>query len=400
MLSLSKTTRPVAFVATAGIGLALFGGGVAFAAGQFNPVRSDGTIHACMSNSTNVVRILQAGHACHNDETPFTFNQRGRTGASGARGADGADGAAGAQGPAGSHGADGAAGQAGPQGSPGARGADGAAGPTGARGGDGAAGAQGPAGARGANGADGAVGAQGATGAQGSQGPSGAQGAQGPAGAQGTNGADAKYVGAHWGVIDRNVIGNGNADLRSGPYSNGQQPPLGQGSLGLRTGSGSDATSFGNEIDFRDQPVSNLSQVGFSVFRTNEDASIAADNMPGIAIEVDPNSGIPNAPRYTTLKFLPKGTAGNSWSSIDATSSEAGSWGLTGSYYANTPCAINGSRCSFATAKALLGQNAKILTIAVSKGRDWAFSGAVDALRINDTTYDFEPFGVYARAAS
>jgi hypothetical protein len=33
----------------------------------------------------------------------------------------------------------------------------------------------------------------------------------------------------------------------------------------------------------------------------------------------------------------------------------------------------------------------------VTKGRDYAFSGAVDALRINNQVFDFEPFGVYTR---
>ena len=32
--------------------------------------------------------------------------------------------------------------------------------------------------------------------------------------------------------------------------------------------------------------------------------------------------------------------------------------------------------------------------MSIIKGRDYAFSGAVDKLVINDTTYDFEPFGV------
>ena len=38
--------------------------------------------------------------------------------------------------------------------------------------------------------------------------------------------------------------------------------------------------------------------------------------------------------------------------------------------------------------------NATLYTVQISKGRDWAFSGAVDALQINNAVYDFEPFGV------
>jgi hypothetical protein len=40
------------------------------------------------------------------------------------------------------------------------------------------------------------------------------------------------------------------------------------------------------------------------------------------------------------------------------------------------------------------GTGATIYTAQVTKGRDYAFQGAVDGLRINGTTYDFEPFGV------
>ena len=38
--------------------------------------------------------------------------------------------------------------------------------------------------------------------------------------------------------------------------------------------------------------------------------------------------------------------------------------------------------------------DATILTVQITKGKDYAFSGAVDKLVINDKTYDFEPFGV------
>jgi hypothetical protein len=35
-----------------------------------------------------------------------------------------------------------------------------------------------------------------------------------------------------------------------------------------------------------------------------------------------------------------------------------------------------------------------ILSVQVGKGRDFAFSGAVDSLVINNEKFDFEPFGV------
>jgi len=41
---------------------------------------------------------------------------------------------------------------------------------------------------------------------------------------------------------------------------------------------------------------------------------------------------------------------------------------------------------------------ALIGTVGISKGTDFAFSGAVDALQINDVVYDFEPNGVFETA--
>ena len=45
------------------------------------------------------------------------------------------------------------------------------------------------------------------------------------------------------------------------------------------------------------------------------------------------------------------------------------------------------------------GEPARILTVAIAKGRDYEWSGAVDGLRINSTVFDFEETGVFARDA-
>ena len=71
----------------------------------------------------------------------------------------------------------------------------------------------------------------------------------------------------------------------------------------------------------------------------------------------------------------------------------------------NERCGINGARCTFAEIKSYLAANndaaqgpAKVgFSVAVGKGRDYASSGAVDVLRINNQVFDFEPFGVYTR---
>ena len=179
------------------------------------------------------------------------------------------------------------------------------------------------------------------------------------------------------------------------------RPAFGVGSLGLTVGE-TEKASFGNEVDFIGDDVSALNQVGFRVFTTQENTKAAppgTPNMPGIAFEIDPNGAGGTTTNFSSLTWNPAtNTAPNVWSAyIDATTS--GFWGLTGAQFNSPPtaanCGQNGPRCSFADVQAFLatGTGAKILTAAVGKGRDFAWSGAVDGLRINDIVYDFEPFG-------
>jgi len=56
--------------------------------------------------------------------------------------------------------------------------------------------------------------------------------------------------------------------------------------------------------------------------------------------------------------------------------------------------------CQFSDLVAQMGANARVsFSLAVTKGRDNEFTGAVDAVRVNDAVYDFEPEGVFARHA-
>ena len=245
-------------------------------------------------------------------------------------------------------------------------------------------------------------GAKGATGPKGTAGLPGAKGDNGTNGVDGKDGKsgkDATYVGGHWGVVHRNVIGNGDADLAGSTVA----PPMGQGALNLRTGSASDKAAFGNETDFVGTKVSELSAIGYSVFTTGENNTLAVNNMPSITFEIDPN--VTGSGNYTSLVYAPNNSAANKWTTIDAKADSGKHWGLTGSFFNAQPdrCGINGSRCTFDEVMAYLSANndsdqgdAKVLTAQITKGRDFAFSGAVDALVIGDTTYDFEPLGVYA----
>ncbi len=216
-------------------------------------------------------------------------------------------------------------------------------------------------------------------------------------------------VGAKWGIITRNTIGSAVADLRTGPYGSfgvtggSAKPPFGIGSLGIQVSD--DATtqsppaekaSYGNEVDFFGQQVANLNQVGFRVFQTGENVAISPSNMPNISLEIDPNVGATN---YTTMIWVPDpAPVTNRWSGF-INAATTGDWYFTGTAGTITGC-NQSSFCSLSAAKAALVANqngdgpATIDTVAVTKGRDNAWVGAVDGLRINSKTYNFEPYGV------
>ena len=75
---------------------------------------------------------------------------------------------------------------------------------------------------------------------------------------------------------------------------------------------------------------------------------------------------------------------------MDASTAEQ--WFLTGAAGTASGC-TQGNKCTLAEVEAFYA-NASLVTVQFVKGRDFAFSGAVDNLIINDTAYDFEPFGV------
>jgi hypothetical protein len=213
----------------------------------------------------------------------------------------------------------------------------------------------------------------------------------------------------HWGIITRNTIGSPVADLRTGPYGSFghsgafSTPPRGQGSLGIEVSDNSttqsppsEKVSFGNEVDFLGDLVSDLNRVGFNVFQTGENANPNPRNMPNITLEINPHVA---GSAYTSMVWVPDASPHlNAWSGpIDATTT--GNWYFTGTVGTTTGCDQT-LTCSFSDAKAALVTDndgsgaARIYTVAVTKGRDRAWVGAVDALRINDTIYNFEPSGV------
>ena len=200
------------------------------------------------------------------------------------------------------------------------------------------------------------------------------------------------YTGAEWGIVDRNTNGNGDAFLRAGPSSGNfgvtQNPPLGVGSLGLRTGSSTDKAVFGNQTDFAEDQLSGISTVKYSVFTTGENRARSPENLPNMQFEVDPN-GPGTAGGYSTLTFVPE-AQDPGWHEIDASTAQR--WYYTGGFGTTSGCNQT-TYCTLDEAKTAAPE-ATIYTVQVSKGSDHAFSGAVDALTLNTTTYDFEPMGV------
>lgn len=246
-------------------------------------------------------------------------------------------------------------------------------------------------------------------GARGPKGAKGQRGKEGPQGPQGPAGDPATYNGPNWGLIDRNTIAAGMAELRAGPvFGTGaaQKPPLGVGSVGLQTPSGNDKVAFGNQVDFAGDPVSGLDRISYSYFVTGEDLASDPGNLPNISIEIDPSVADRN---YTSMNYNPPDAPpiAQGWIDDDAAANdgdESGWWFSNGLVAAATGCS-QASFCSLEEAKQALvanndgGPAASISSIAVTKGRDFEFEGAVDALQINDTIYDFEPFGVNEVAA-
>jgi hypothetical protein len=231
-------------------------------------------------------------------------------------------------------------------------------------------------------------------GAPGAPGAPGTPGAPGPAG---QSGKDATSSSGNWGVQSRNVIGSPDIDLRDGPAT----PPLGKGSLKFLVGSNAEKAAYGNEQDFFGQPVSGLTAVGFRVYTTGENNVAGSPNMPSIVFEIDPNLTA-SATNFSSLVFVPNNSASNQWSPyIDATQAGSGFWFMTGAAGTATGCNQT-TTCTFAAMQTKLtdgGDEATILTLGVTKGRDFAWQGAIDGLRINSQVFDFEATGVTAGAA-
>jgi hypothetical protein len=211
-------------------------------------------------------------------------------------------------------------------------------------------------------------------------------------------------------VIGRNTIGSPTAYFRVGPwgrtagsYAATVKPPFGDGSLGIHVGHGgttatAEKLAFGNEATFADLPLRNLTSLGYWLF-AGED-TLPGHSVPGLAIEANPDA---NGKTYTTLTYLPESSVApsqpsprtaNTWQRYDAMAAGA-KWESSADLDPNTTLCDAGTGCTWAQLVAMTGPNARVsFSLAITKGRDNEFTGAVDGLEVNGTTYDFEPEGV------
>ncbi len=261
---------------------------------------------------------------------------------------------------------------------------------------------KGPRGRVGAAGPAGAAGAQGPIGPRGADGADGQDGIDGQDGADGRDGIDATVSTEPWHVIDRNTVGAAIAQFTVGPFGRTNEanyaatvaPPHGNGSLHLGVNEG-DRIAFGTESEFAGLDLDAISALKFWVF-VGLDSDPTPRDMPNLSLEVDP--GLTSS-SYSTLIYVPQTAPKNSWTEIDALSNDTatGYWMATGATGTTLGCSST-NRCSFADVVdrlATAGTGGEIsFSLAVTKGRDNAFNGAVDAVQVNDKVYDFEPNGV------
>ena len=152
-----------------------------------------------------------------------------------------------------------------------------------------------------------------------------------------------------------------------------------------------DKTAFGNEVDFQGKTLASISSVSFWEYTTAENRARTPSNLASVAMEINPANGLQT---YSTLNYIPSADPAGAWTKITADQKQ---WYLTGA--AGTASGCNQvTYCTLGEVKTAL-PNATLYTVAITKGSDYAFSGAVDALQINSTTYDFEPFGVIAKTS-
>ena len=197
----------------------------------------------------------------------------------------------------------------------------------------------------------------------------------------------------NWGIVNRNTIGSPIAILRSGPFT----PPVGKGALNLTVKDGTEKVAFGNEVDFAGDLVEDLQDVGFHVYTTGENSRQGARRTCRASRSRSTRTRA-TVRHYSSLVFMPDELAREPVERLHRRHDDRHLGRHRQRVDGPQVPQHTGAGCTFAELMDYLddgGEPATILTAAVTKGRDSAWQGAVDGLRINDTVFDFEETGVF-----
>ncbi|MFI6509890.1 hypothetical protein ACIBCT_19990 [Streptosporangium sp. NPDC050855] len=212
-----------------------------------------------------------------------------------------------------------------------------------------------------------------------------------------------------WGIIGRETLGDPSAVYRTGPYARTDPtvsaadvpPPYGSGSIGIIVDDEPDEIAFGNETDFAELPVGDITTLSYWVFAGTD--SMADVSLPSLTIEADPNVGTTDVtkliylPEASTAPSAPATPTVNTWQQYDA--GAAGSaWYATGATGTLIGC-TQATPCTFDELKARLPD--AVITFSLGfASTDGPFIGAIDGLQVNNTVYDFEFLGTRKTVAA
>ena len=163
------------------------------------------------------------------------------------------------------------------------------------------------------------------------------------------------------------------------------EPPLGTGSARLAT-LDDQGSAIGNDL-FDGVPIATISTLGFATYVANEHGFDAADGVPSLDLHILLGGGMDDA----TLVFEPAIAAhtpvlADVWQTWDALQADA-RWTVEGGPDCGDGCLMSWGDVLAAFPEArIVGP----LVIRSGKGGSGA-AGHLDALRINDLTYNFEP---------
>ena len=223
-----------------------------------------------------------------------------------------------------------------------------------------------------------------------------AQGPQGPQGPQGRDTGSATYVGPNLEphrpqrhrqrrtcALARRWTGP--ADLEAPEGHRQPRHP--------RPEATNDKTAFGNQVDFVGNPAGAASpRLSYSSYNTRSRRA-AARAQRGVRGQPRTCPGSPaGLQAHATLVYVRRGRAARLVANRTLPGCAVGT--STGDTGTSTGC-NDVTYCTLAEAKAETGADASLPTVQITMGSGQeGFSGAVDALQINNALYDFEPFGV------